>query len=56
MEKVTDAQYGAPAARERARTNGVTRDELIEAITHSALYAGWPNAVSAVGVAREVLP
>ena len=39
-----------------ARTNGVTRDELIEAITHLAFYAGWPNAVSAVGVAREVLP
>ena len=40
----------------RARTNGVTRDKLIETITHLAFYAGWPNAVSAVGVAREVLP
>ena len=39
-----------------AHENGVTRDELIEAITHLAFYAGWPNAVSAVGVAREVLP
>jgi 4-carboxymuconolactone decarboxylase len=39
-----------------ARENGVTRDELIEAITHLAFYAGWPNAVTAVGVAREVLP
>jgi len=39
-----------------ARANGVTRDELIEAITHLAFYAGWPNAVTAVGVAREVLP
>lgn len=39
-----------------ARENGVTRDELIEAITHLAFYSGWPNAVSAVGVAREVLP
>jgi 4-carboxymuconolactone decarboxylase len=38
-----------------ARENGVTRDELVEAITHLAFYAGWPNAVSAVGVAREVL-
>jgi 4-carboxymuconolactone decarboxylase len=38
-----------------ARDNGVTRDELIEAITHLAFYAGWPNAVSAVSVAREVL-
>jgi 4-carboxymuconolactone decarboxylase len=38
-----------------ARENGVTREELVEAITHLAFYAGWPNAVSAVSVAREVL-
>ena len=38
-----------------ALDNGVTRDELVEAITHLAFYAGWPSAVSAVGVAREVL-
>lgn len=39
-----------------ARGNGVTREELIEAITHLAFYAGWPSAVTAVGVARQVLP
>jgi 4-carboxymuconolactone decarboxylase len=39
-----------------ARDNGVTRDELIEAITHLAFYAGWPSAVTAAGVAKEVLP
>jgi 4-carboxymuconolactone decarboxylase len=38
----------------RARTNGVTQEELIETITHMAFYAGWPNAVSAIAVAREV--
>jgi 4-carboxymuconolactone decarboxylase len=38
----------------RARDNGVTQDELAEAITHLAFYAGWPNAFSAVSVAREV--
>jgi 4-carboxymuconolactone decarboxylase len=38
----------------RARDNGVTEQELIEAITHLAFYAGWPSAVTAVGVAREV--
>jgi 4-carboxymuconolactone decarboxylase len=38
----------------RARTNGVTQQELVEAITHLAFYSGWPNAVTAVGVAREV--
>ena len=38
-----------------ARENGVTREELVEAITHLAFYAGWPSAVTAVGVAKEVL-
>jgi 4-carboxymuconolactone decarboxylase len=37
-----------------ARQNGVTREELIETITHLAFYAGWPNAVTAIGVAKEV--
>ena len=31
-----------------------TETELVEAITHLAFYAGWPNAVTAVAVAREV--
>ncbi|MEJ5367490.1 MAG: carboxymuconolactone decarboxylase family protein [Bryobacteraceae bacterium] len=38
-----------------ALQNGLTREELIEAITHLAFYAGWPSAVTAIGVAREVL-
>jgi hypothetical protein len=29
-------------------------DELIEAITHLAFYAGWPNAVTAISVAKDV--
>jgi 4-carboxymuconolactone decarboxylase len=37
-----------------ARDNGVTQEELIETITHLAFYTGWPNAVTAIGVAREV--
>jgi 4-carboxymuconolactone decarboxylase len=37
-----------------ARQNGVTQDELIETITHLAFYCGWPNAVNAIKVAREV--
>ena len=37
-----------------ARQNGVTEEELIETITHLAFYAGWPNAVTAIGVAKEV--
>jgi 4-carboxymuconolactone decarboxylase len=38
----------------RARENGVTLEELIETITHMAFYAGWPNAITAMTVAREV--
>ena len=34
--------------------NGVTRDELIEAITHVAFYAGWPKAMAAMGVAEKL--
>jgi 4-carboxymuconolactone decarboxylase len=38
----------------RAKENGVTETELIEAITHLAFYAGWPKAMTAVNVARQV--
>jgi 4-carboxymuconolactone decarboxylase len=38
----------------RARANGVTQEELIEVITHLAFYSGWPNAVTAITVAKEV--
>jgi 4-carboxymuconolactone decarboxylase len=37
-----------------ARQNGVTEEELSEVITHLAFYAGWPGAMSAAGVAKEV--
>jgi Uncharacterized homolog of gamma-carboxymuconolactone decarboxylase subunit len=37
-----------------ARDNGVTERELIEAITHLAFYAGWPKAMSAMTIAKEV--
>jgi 4-carboxymuconolactone decarboxylase len=30
-------------------------EELIELITHLAFYAGWPNAMSAVTLARELM-
>ena len=29
---------------ERAKANGVTRDEMAEALTQLAFYAGWPKA------------
>lgn len=37
-----------------ALKNGVTQDEIVEVITQLAFYTGWPNAVNAVAVAREV--
>lgn len=37
-----------------ARDNGVTEQELIEAITHLAFYTGWPKAMSAMTVAKKV--
>jgi 4-carboxymuconolactone decarboxylase len=38
----------------RAKANGVTEAELTEVIIHLAFYAGWPRAMSAVIVAKEV--
>jgi 4-carboxymuconolactone decarboxylase len=39
---------------QRALENGVKKGELIEAITHLAFYSGWPTAVNAITVAKEV--
>ncbi len=38
----------------RALENGVTREEIIGAITHLAFYAGWPPAMTALQIARKV--
>lgn len=38
----------------RAVENGVKKEDLIEAITHLAFYSGWPNAVSAMTIAKEI--
>jgi 4-carboxymuconolactone decarboxylase len=37
-----------------ARQNGLSEEELVEAITQLAFYSGWPNAVSAIAVAKDV--
>ena len=37
-----------------ALDNGVEPREMSEIITHLAFYSGWPNAMSAVAVAKEV--
>lgn len=38
----------------RAVENGVRKEELIEVITHLAFYAGWPSAMSAITLAKEL--
>jgi 4-carboxymuconolactone decarboxylase len=40
---------------QRALDNGVTKDEIGEIITHLAFYAGWPAAMTAALVAKDVL-
>ncbi|WP_028967956.1 carboxymuconolactone decarboxylase family protein [Sphingomonas phyllosphaerae] len=42
-----------PGHLARALANGVTRDELVEAVTHLAFYAGWPVANSAIPILRK---
>lgn len=38
----------------RALDNGVTKDEISEIITHLAFYAGWPAAMTAAQIAKDV--
>jgi 4-carboxymuconolactone decarboxylase len=42
-----------PFHLKRALENGVTKEELIETITHLAFYSGWPTAATAVAIARR---
>ena len=37
-----------------AKANGATAEEIIEVITHLAFYAGWPKAMAAMTVAKQV--
>lgn len=38
----------------KALENGVTREEIIEMVTHLAFYSGWPTASSALAIIRRV--
>jgi 4-carboxymuconolactone decarboxylase len=40
--------------RNRAMDNGLTQEQAAEVITHLAFYVGWPNALSALPVAKDV--
>jgi 4-carboxymuconolactone decarboxylase len=39
----------------KAMDNGLTKSEASELLTHLAFYVGWPNAMSAAAVFKEVL-
>jgi len=43
-----------PFHLKKALENGVTKDEIIAAITHLAFYAGWPPAMTGLQIARKV--
>lgn len=43
-----------PFHLDRALENGITREELVEAITQLAFYSGWPTAMSALAIAKKV--
>ena len=38
----------------RALDNGLSKDELVHAITHLAFYAGWPCAMTAVTQLKQI--
>ena len=38
----------------RALANGLTKEEIVEMITHMAFYAGWPSAVTAATHAHQI--
>ena len=37
-----------------AKNHGVTKEEMVELITHTAFYAGWPKAWAALRMAKEI--
>ena len=52
---VANGQVGQiPYHLDRAMDNGLTRIEAGEAIAHLAFYVGWPDAFSALPVAKDV--
>jgi 4-carboxymuconolactone decarboxylase len=40
---------------EKALKNGLTKDELVAAITHIAFYAGWPASVSGFSHLKKII-
>jgi 4-carboxymuconolactone decarboxylase len=42
-----------PFHLKKALENGITKDEIVETITHLAFYAGWPPAMTALQIVRK---
>ena len=38
----------------KAKENGLSKEEIVEVITHLAFYAGWPKAWAVFRMAKEV--
>ena len=52
-ERLLGEVWNRPAP-DRAMDNGLTREQAAEVVTHLAFYAGWPNAMSARAVFKDV--
>lgn len=39
---------------QKAKENGITKEEMAEVLTHVSFYAGWPKAWAAFYMAKEV--
>ena len=39
---------------QNAKNNGVSKEEIVAAITHTAFYAGWPKAWATFNLAKEI--
>ena len=39
---------------QNAKNHGVTKEEMVEILTHAAFYAGWPKAWAALRYAKEI--
>jgi 4-carboxymuconolactone decarboxylase len=39
---------------QNAKNHGVTKNEIVEILTHAAFYVGWPKAWAAFKMAKEI--
>ena len=47
-------QNELPFHLQKGLENGLRKDEIVAAITHTAFYAGWPCAMTAMQIARKL--